>query len=329
MRIGITFDLKSEYIREGWTEEDAAEFDSEETIVAIEESLWRLGHDTDRIGRIHDLVLRLCQGERWDLVFNVAEGAYGAGREAQIPAILDAYQIPYTFSDPVVLCLTLHKAYAKHIVMAYGVPTAECAFVKDQKDIEICQIPFPVFVKPVGEGTGKGIGSNSMVCNVEELREVCSILLNRYKQPVLVERYLPGREFTVGIVGSDHDAQALGVMEIIFHSSPGNGVYSYEAKKYYQEKVDYRLVDDTEANVARDLALLSWRALGCRDAGRVDVRSDEHGIPHFLEVNPLAGLHPIHSDLPILCRLVGMEYINLIKIIIDEAVKRTEKTKKI
>ncbi|SFM86903.1 D-alanine--D-alanine ligase family protein [Thermodesulforhabdus norvegica] len=325
MRIGITYDLKSEYILDGWTEEEAAEFDSEETVQAIEESLIGLGYEVERIGRISNLVEHLSRGNRWDLVFNIAEGAYGPGREAQIPGILEAYRIPYTFSDPVTLCLTLHKGYAKQIMLAKGIPTADFFILTDLDDLNSCNLNFPVFVKPIAEGTGKGISDRSVVKGMEELKEVCSFLLDFYKQPLLVESYLSGREFTVGIVGTGKRAHAIGVMEISFSKPEEAQVYSYEVKKRYQEFVIYRLVSDPEAMAALDLALEAWRALGCRDAGRVDIRSDEKGHPYFLEVNPLAGLHPIHSDLPILCRLAGIGYVDLIGMIVQEALRRYER----
>lgn len=325
MLIGITYDLKSEYLMDGWKEEDAAEFDSEETIAAIEESLKSLGHDVERIGRIANLLNQLSRGKRWDLIFNIAEGAYGLGREAQIPGLLEAYRIPYTFSDPVTLCLALHKGYAKQVVRARGIRTADFFIIADQDDVDSCDLSFPAFVKPVAEGTGKGISHRSVVTNRNELREVCSALLNLYKQPLLVETYLSGREFTVGILGTGKSARPLGVMEISFVKPERAQIYSYEVKKHYQEFVSYRLVSDQEAMAAQELAIAAWQALGCRDAGRVDVRSDEKGIPHFLEVNPLAGLHPVHSDLPILCRLAGIEYTDLIGMIVEEAVKRLKK----
>ena len=155
MRIGLTYDLRSEYLAMGYSEEATAEFDREETVDGIESALQRLGHATERIGHIRRLVERLAEGRRWDLVFNIAEGLNGIGREAQVPALLDAYGIPYTFSDPLVLGVCLHKGLTKLVVRDAGVPTPDFALVERPEDLARVGLPFPVFAKPVAEGTGK------------------------------------------------------------------------------------------------------------------------------------------------------------------------------
>src|ERR1041385_6774131 len=157
MKIGITYDLRDDYVREGYSEEDTAEFDSVETISAIEASLRALGHVADRIGHVRSLARRLALGDRWDLVFNMAEGLSGFGREAQVPALLDAFGVPYTFSDPLVLSLALHKGMAKRVVRDLGIATADFAVVERLSDINGLGLPFPLFIKPVAEGTSKGI----------------------------------------------------------------------------------------------------------------------------------------------------------------------------
>jgi D-alanine-D-alanine ligase len=183
-------------------------------------------------------------------------------------------------------------------------------------------LPYPLFAKPVAEGTGKGIGPASKAKNHRELRRVCRQLLERHRQPVLIETYLPGREFTVGIVGTGEAARSLGVIEVILLANAEEHAYSYENKENCEECVRYVLVDDDEAREAEEVALAAWRGLGCRDGGRVDLRSDGHGRPQFMEVNPLAGLHPEHSDLPILCNLRGIPYVDLIRDIVDSALER-------
>ena len=320
--VGITYDLREDYIKEGYTEEETAEFDQLATIDAIDQTLRGLGCLTDRIGHIRTLTRRLARGDRWDIVFNIAEGMHGLGREAQIPALLDAYGIPYTFSDALVLGFTLHKGLTKHILRDLGIPTAEFVVVNHESDCENIRLPLPLFVKPVAEGTGKGITVTSKVRFRRQLRPLCRKLLKRYNQPVIVERFLPGREFTVGIIGTGKDARAVAVLEIRLRAKAERGVYSYINKEYCEELVDYFLAHDDESMQAGKVALAAWRALGCRDAGRVDLRSDGGGKPHFLEVNPLAGLHPTHSDLPILCSLAGMSYRRLIRSIMGSALKR-------
>ncbi|HPC04790.1 MAG TPA: hypothetical protein PKY58_12445 [Syntrophales bacterium] len=322
MRIGLTYDLKSDYVALGMSDEDAAEFDREDTIEAIEGSLRELGHETDRIGHVKSLVGRLSRGDRWDFVFNIAEGVAGFGREAQVPALLEAYDIPYTFSDPLVLTLTLHKGMAKHVIRDSGIPTAPFVVVSEPDDIATVDLPLPLFAKPVAEGTGKGISARSRIETAEDLREVCSQMLREHRQPVLVETFLPGREFTVGIVGNGKDARALGTLEVFLKGGAEPGAYSYHNKKEYETVVEYRLAGDGEALRAMDTALASWKALGCRDGGRVDLRSDGREVPHFVEVNPLAGLHPVHSDLCILAQRVGISYKDLIGGILAAALAR-------
>lgn len=328
MKVGITYDLQSEYLRQGYDEEDTAEFDKPETIDAIETSLKNLGYEVERIGNIIALVAMLSEGRRWDLVFNIAEGLYGFGREAQVPALLDAYSIPYTFSDPMVLCITLHKGVTKHILRDCGVPTPEFMVIEEIDDLKECNLSFPIFAKPVAEGTGKGIGKVSKITERKSLVEVCTELLKRFRQPVLLEEYLPGREFTVGIIGTGKKAQALPPMEIIFKTKSGRDTYSYYNKKNYREVVEYRIAKGSIAESCMEVALKAWRCLGCRDAGRVDIRLDKTGQPNFMEVNPLAGLNPVDSDLPILCRLLGIGYEELIGRIMESALERVEQKKK-
>ena len=322
MNIGITYDLREAYLAEGYTEEETAEFDRVDTIDAIDEALRELHHATDRIGHVRNLAARLVSGARWDLVFNIAEGLNGCGREAQVPALLDVYAIPYTFSDPLVLSLTLHKGMTKRVLRDMGIPTPDFVQVENPSDIAGVALPFPVFAKPVAEGTGKGISSASKVRTRSELESVCRGLLLEYRQPVIVETFLPGRELTVGIVGTGEQAIAIGAMEVMLNGEAEPEVYSYFNKHNYESCVEYCLATDAVAQAAREVALSAWRGLGCADAGRVDLRVDADGIPNFLEVNPLAGLHPIHSDLPMLAGMVGISYRELIGMIITGAVRR-------
>ncbi len=325
MKIGLTYDLRSEYLAMGYSEDETAEFDRDDTISAIENALKTLGHKTDRIGNAKALTRRLVAGDRWDLVFNIAEGLFGIAREAQVPAILDLYEIPYTFSDPLILGLTLHKGMTKQVIRESGFTTPDFTVVPTAKDAAALKFPPPYFVKPVAEGTGKGISEKSIVRDPRRLAAVCGELLKQYRQPVLVETYLSGREFTVGIVGTGPDAEVLGALEVILLPGAEKGVYSYVNKEKCEELVEYRLAlpnSDLPVKKAEALALGCWRALGCRDGGRIDIRCDEAGNPYFLEVNPLAGLHPEHSDLPILCNHLGIPYGELIRRIVDSAVLR-------
>lgn len=322
MDIGLTYDLRSEYLALGYSEEETAEFDREDTIELLAEAIAACGHRVHRIGRLQRLVERLASGERWPLVFNIAEGLRGTAREAQIPAVLDAYAIAYTFADPAALTLCLDKALCKLVVRGGGIPTADFVVVRRPGDLECIELAFPLFVKPLAEGTGKGISGESVVHNRAELHRLATDLLQQYAQPVLVERYLPGREFTVGLLGTGSDAVALGTLEIVLRPGAEPAVYSYKNKEYCEKLVEYRLVracDDPQVAEAERLALAAWQIIGGRDAGRIDLRCDQRGRPQFLEANPLAGLHPCHSDLPMLATAVGMSYRELIAAIIESA----------
>jgi len=319
--IGLTYDLRNDYLAEGYSLEETAEFDKPDTIEGIEQSLRTLGCRTERIGNAKALVQALAVGKRWDLVFNIAEGLYGVAREALVPALLDAYRIPYTFSGPDILVIALDKALTKRVVHAAGVPTAPFDCIYAAQDISKINMAYPLFLKPLAEGTGKGISSRSMVQNPAELQEVATDLLTRFNQPVLVESYLPGREFTVGLAGFGADAEVLGIIEVVFN--PGvKRIYSYETKSDYEKLVKYVVPTDDVAREAGEVALSAWRCLKCVDAGRADIRCDAQGKPNFIEVNPLAGLNPDHSDLPILCRMNGTDYTALIGRILNNARKR-------
>lgn len=322
MRIGFTYDLKSEWKAEGYSDEAIGELDYPETIQGISETLTGLGFEVERIGRLQSLAARLVAGERWPLVFNIAEGMHGLAREAQVPALLDAYQIPYTFSGPLVLALTLHKGLTKAVVRQAGVPTADFVVVSRPEALASVDLPFPLFVKPVAEGSGKGIGQWSRVHTREALEESCRFLLERFQQPVLVERWLSGREFTVGIIGTGAEARVLSIMEVHFGARAELNAYTQLNKDDYEARVTYQKVADEEALRAGAVALNAWRALECQDGGRVDVRSNGEQQPQFIEVNPLAGLRPVHSDLVILASHAGWTYEHLLAAIVDSALKR-------
>lgn len=325
MRLGLTYDLRSEYLSAGYSEEETAEFDRAETIDAIDGALRELGHQSDRIGNVRQLVQRLASGDRWDLVFNICEGLRGSGREAQVPALLDAYDIPYTFADPLVMSVCLHKEMTKMVVRDSGLATPRSLVAQQVGDVANHSLLYPLFIKPIAEGTGKGITPDSKIENLDALTAGCRELLDRFRQPVLVEEFLPGREFTVGLTGTAGNVQVLGTLEIILLSGAEPEVYSYINKERCEELVEYRLVrpdNDPEVAAAELLAARAWYVLGCRDAGRIDLRSDAAGQPQFIEANPLAGLHPHHSDLPMIATAVGMPYTELIRRIVDSAAQR-------
>ena len=319
MKVGFTYDLRSWYLDRGYSMEDTAEFDKVDTVNSLEAVVKKMGYDTEKIGNVFQLIENLNSGKKWDLVFNIAEGLYGDGRESVVPAILDQYKIPYVFSGPVILGISLNKYLTRLIVSAAGVPVSPGMIISKSSDIDKCNLRYPLFIKPVSEGTGKGITEKNLLKSPAELKEMALFLLERFDQPALVEEYLPGREFTVGIIGSAGDAAAIGGMEIVCKD---NLPYSVEFKENYQEFCQYIPMDKSFTAEAKKVALDAWNALGGLDAGRVDVKADRDGKLCFMEVNPLAGLHPIDSDLPILSRFSGIEYQELIERIVRSAVKR-------
>ncbi len=329
-KIGLVYDLRNDYLALGFSESDVAEFDSEGTIYALQETIESLGYETERIGNGWALARALVSGKRWDMVFTIAEGLYGRCRESQVPALLELYQVPYTFSDPLVCAATLDKAIAKKLVASEGLPTPGFAVVRSLEDIVDINLSYPLFAKPLAEGTGKGIDQHSKIDTPVQLTTICEMLLLKYKQPVLVEEYLSGREFTVGILGTGQKAIAIGTMEIEMVVKDEPAIYSYLNKEECETRIRYSALREPEKKEEiESLALLCYQVLECRDGGRVDIRCNDNGKPLFLEVNPLAGLHPKHSDLPMIATQEGMSYKELIGTIIQSAFERAEQEKKI
>ncbi len=332
MEIGLIYNLR-EQARPypGAPPDFAAEFDSEESIGYLVDALTQLGHRVRRIGDLHQLMdfLRAGQAETLDLVFNMAEGVWGRAREAQAPALLEAYRVPYTGSDPLTLSLCLDKAMAKRIWQQAGVLTAPFAVVSDATAladdlVDHIGLPdFPLFVKPLHEGTSKGIDAASVVASEAALRERIEWTLARYRQPALVETFLPGREFSVGILGTGAEAHVLGITEIT--PPAAHGVSDQGEKERWGDSIAGVFTPVTEAALRSslaDLALRAYRAVECRDLGRVDIRLDAAARPHVMELNPLVGLHPTCSVMPIIARQAGLSYDELIAAIVTNALRR-------
>jgi D-alanine-D-alanine ligase len=322
-RLGFTYDRKEDYLKAGFSAAEVMEFDGEDTISALEGAMLELDHDVTRIGRGVELARRLAAGERWDLVFNIAEGVHGRSREAQVPALCEMFDQPCTFADPLTCAITLDKAIAKRVVRDSGLATAPFAVVTRADDADAVRLSAPLFAKPIAEGSSKGVTGRSLVRDRTQLKAVCAELLAAFRQPVLVETFLPGREVTVGVVGNGGAARVVAVMEVGFNENAEVSAYTALNKDEYLERISYRLVDgEPLADAARSLALGVYAALGCRDAARIDLRCDAAGEPCFLEANPLPGLNPVRSDLPIMARLVGMPFAELMATIIEGAVIR-------
>jgi D-alanine-D-alanine ligase len=311
----------------GYGEEETAEFDSEVTIDAICNAVEAMGFEAVRIGNVKRLVEALARGERWDGVFNFCEGLKGLAREATVPALLEVYDVPYVFSDGLTLAVTLDKSMAKRIVRDAGVPTADFAVIESGDDIAKVNLPYPLFLKPVAEGSGKGVNAKSKVNDAAALNRVALELLENFDQPVLVETFLPGREFTVAVIGTGADAKVLGASEIVPKENWVGDGYGYENKEYWHDKVDIIGADPESRRAAGDVALAAWRALRCRDGGRVDIRNDANGKPHFIEVNPVAGLRPEYSDMCFIATREGLTYRQLIGCIMQSFLKRNPQLK--
>ncbi len=317
MRIGLTYNLKPE----GAAGDRFEEFDSIETIEALESALRACGHDPVRLGWGLPMLDKLSENGI-DAVFNLAEGVGGRGRESQVPATLEMLGIRCTGSDAIAIGITLDKALAKTMAKAHGIATAPWVVMPSHGASRHPLPPgegrgeglrFPLFVKPAAEGSSMGVTSKSLCRNEGELAEAVARV--RQYGPVLIEEFLPGNEYTVGILGG----KLIGVMQVVPKTGQENFFYSIEVKRDYERRVEYRIVD--EPRVAA-VALAIWNAFGLRDVARVDVRCDRDGVANFVEVNPLPGVHPVHSDLVILAKGVGWTYDQLIAGIMQSAEER-------
>jgi D-alanine-D-alanine ligase len=260
-----------------------------------------------------------------NIVFNIAEGLQGRNREAHIPALLEFLNIPYTGSDPLTLSLTLDKAMAKRIVMSQNVPTPPFKKIERMEELNHLNLRYPLFVKLCYEGSSKGVRLDSKILNPQSLEEKVRELLRTYRSPLLVEEFVKGPEFTVGILGNE-DPFILGVMQIeIKGKPPEESIYSLEIKREWEEKVRYHCPPSIDPNLLQkieEVALQAYRALECRDVSRVDIRVGEDRTPYFLEINPLPGLSPVYGDLVIMARSMGWDYAQLVKTIFHQALKR-------
>lgn len=271
---------------------------------------------------------------RPDLVFNVAECANGISREAQIPAMLDMLQIPYTGSDPLTLTTCLDKARTKEVLSYYKIPTAKFLLVESISDLKNFDLRFPVIVKPVAEGSGKGIFNSSLLSSLDELKENLTNNIQSYNQPFLVEEFLPGREFTVAIIGNGEDAEVLPIVEIKLSELPKElaPIYSYEAK-WIVDTRDKPLnifscpaqIDESLQEKITNIALRTYKVLRCRDWSRIDIRLNANGEPNIIEINPMPGILPDPKDnscFPKAARASGLSYEEMINKVLFTAARR-------
>jgi len=314
--------------------DEFAEWDAPATIAAVESALSRLGKVV-RLEATEDFPERLRQ-IRPDIVFNIAEGFRGVNREAQVPAICEFFGIPYSGSDPFTLTLCLDKAKTKETLAFHGIPTPRFAVVEDIGELQTrtADLELPLFVKPLHEGSSKGITDRNLCFDRDHLARQTLFLLENYQQPVLVEEYLPGKEFTCAVLGNGNRATVLPIVGMNFESLPEGAlpIYSFDAKFVWDRpenpleifQCPARITKELQASIER-VTLDAFRVLGCRDWARIDVRLDAAGNPNVLEVNPLPGILPDPADnscLPKAARAAGIGYDELIQSCLKYAAAR-------
>lgn len=307
-----------------------SEFDSQQTVEAIASALRLRGNEVFLV-EADERLLDWLRANRVDIVFNIAEGFSGSGRESQVPAILDFLKIPYTGSGILTLALSMDKAMAKQVFFSRKIPTPKFQLFKSGKETLRQNLSFPLIVKPNCEGSAKGIHASSLVHNCSRAYEEIAKVKALYRDDVLVEEFIEGTELTVGILGNQKE-RVLPVLEIDFTHCREKGelFYSWEVKEYqgidplYPDPEFYcpARLSEEENEAVQKVALAAHRALGCLDVSRVDIRLSSDGIPYVLEVNPLPGLDPEESNLTRMARSCGINYSDLINEILESALNR-------
>ena len=327
MRIGLSYDLKEAFNQtQGQPEDALEEYDSVETVDGLTKAIEAKGHSIVKLSGGRQFLKNILS-EKVDFVFNISEGLGSyRSREAQVPSVLEMLNIPYSGADPQTLAVCLDKHLTKKIVTQGGIPTPQWTVIDRATlaSVDWAALPYPAFVKPVWEGSSKGIRLKSLVRSPEALKTMVSDLLQTYRQPVMVEEFISGEEITVGMVGNN-PAKILGIMRVVPRKKEADFVYSLEVKRDYEKLVDYECPAKLPAKTTQLIEKYSHQAfklLDCRDFARLDYRVSKDGTPYFLEVNPLAGLNPRSSDIVIMAGLVGIKYPELIGSILDAALRR-------
>jgi D-alanine-D-alanine ligase len=327
-RVGLTFNLKRKVPQHAHDDDSEAEYDSVHTIDALARAIASHGHQVVRLEATADIV-RTLPDAKVDVVFNLAEGLRGRSREAHVPALLEMLGVPFSGSDAATMALALDKHLAKAVVGAAGVPVPHGFTMSSGDDLIPLSIVFPVIAKPNTEGSSKGVQPKSVAVDEAQLRAIVSDQVARYQQAVLVEEFLPGREFTVALLGEHDKPRVLPPMEIVFvEPDSAHPVYAFGDKLDWTKKIRYDRpadVDDAMAKQIHDVAIGAWRALNCRDVARFDLRCDKNGNVRFIEVNTLPGITPGWSDLCLIAESAGMTYDALIGEILAPALDRMKR----
>ncbi|MEA4888009.1 MAG: ATP-grasp domain-containing protein [Clostridiaceae bacterium] len=323
LRVGLTYNLKKNIQSD--VPDIEAEYDHIETVQAIQRALEKGGHEVVLLEADEGLPVRLCD-QPVDIVFNIAEGIRGRGREAQVPAILNFYGIPYTGSDETTLCIALDKALTKRLLSTYHIRTPKYQVITANQAIRGSGFSFPSIVKPNAEGSSKGISDVAIVEDRQALQKMVSEHIRLYQQDMLVEEYIGGREFTVGILGNGPAARVFPPMEIIYlkQDNPYQ-IYSYQVKQNYKALIQYQCPAVLEQGIEHEMisaARKIYDILACKDFARMDFRLSPDGRLYFIEINPLPGLAPDYSDYPMIAAFNGLDYSSLVCGILDSALRR-------
>jgi D-alanine-D-alanine ligase len=320
IRVGFTYNVKRTH-----NGDEQAEFDPPETIIAISNALARQGFIVVHLEATPDLPRVLAEADV-DLIFNIAEGVEGRNREAQVPALCELLGIPYTGSDSATLAIALDKALCKKVLSQHGILTPKFQVMETGRERLDQDLKFPLIVKPNAEGSSKGIGTASVVDSEEELRLKVASIIDRYRQPALVEEYIHGREFTVGMLGNKRRLRVLPPMEIRFKDAKvSRPVYDYVVKQEWEKHVEYECparMSEAETRAIERVARATFASLECRDFARVDLRMAPDGKIYVFEVNPLPGMTPGYSDLVLISRAAGMDYDQLMAEIMVGGLRR-------
>jgi len=321
--VGLTYDTKPDYVfRKGDPEDANAEFDHPDTIEVIKDAIESGGHKVVKIGNVHSLLRRL-KNLDVDIVFNIAEGVYGRNRESQVPIILEMAGIPFVGADGLTQALTLDKVMAKKVLISEGIPTPEFFVLSDANSLNGARLDFPMIVKPRYEGSSKGISDKSIVADVRRLKEQAQWVIRTYKQPALVEKFITGSEFNVPVVGNERP-ETLPVVQIKIDGKLNLGDLCYTFSRINSNTLNYvcpAKISRSLEDKLKELALAVYKAVDCRDFGRVDIRVDKNGNPFVLEINPLPSLST-EDVFMIVSRQMKVSYNRTVNRILDYALER-------
>jgi len=328
LKIGFTYDAKSDYKLKPTDPPDKyAEFDDDKTIDEIESALKSSNNEVIRIGNIKNLLKRIHNGERWDIIFNICEGIKGRNRESQVPLILELFEIPFTGSDALTMGLTLDKILAKKLIAYHRIRTPDFKYINSINELNKIKKwfskKFPVIIKPSQEGTSKGISNDSLCDNFDKVKRQIKYILDRYKQTVLIEQFIPGYEFTVAIIGNN-PPEILPPVQVSINNKIDLGTDFYTHRLVTTDEIKYICPAEIDTVLHKklcDLALKSYLILGCKDVARIDIRVDYNMEPYFLECNPLPNLGKI-DIFPIVARATNRTYNQIICYILESALKR-------